>query len=69
MTTMKTKNKGTKKCVIKRKLKFEVYKHCLKATQLESKRNKLNVDIKITRKGTFGQNHHLEREKFVMPQQ
>ena len=28
--------KGTKKCVIKRKLKFEDYKHCLKATQLEN---------------------------------
>ena len=26
--------KGTKKCVIKLKLKFEDYKHCLEATQL-----------------------------------
>ena len=26
------KPKGTKKCVIKRKLKFKDYKHCLKAT-------------------------------------
>ena len=26
----------TKKCVIKRKLKFEKQKHCLEATQLEN---------------------------------
>ena len=25
------KAKGTKKCIIKRKLKFQVYKNCLKA--------------------------------------
>ena len=31
----------TKKCVIKRKLKFENYKNCLKATQLENKMNHL----------------------------
>ena len=31
------KAKDTKKCVIKRKLKFENYKHCLEATQLENK--------------------------------
>ena len=30
------KVKGTKKCVIKRKLKFENYKNCLEATQLEN---------------------------------
>ena len=33
--------KGTKKCVIKRKLKFENYKNCLEATQLENKINHL----------------------------
>ena len=27
------KEKGTKRCVMKRKLKFEDYKHCLEATQ------------------------------------
>ena len=38
----KDKNaKCTKKCVTKRKLKLEYYKHCLKATQLESKINQL----------------------------
>ena len=31
----------TKKCVIKRKLKFENYKNCLEATQLENKTNHL----------------------------
>ena len=42
------KGKGTKKCVIKRKLKFENYKNCLEATQLESKINYLEknkIDI------------------------
>ena len=31
------KAKDTKKCAIKTKLKFENYKHCLEATQLENK--------------------------------
>ena len=30
------KSKGTKKCVIKRKLRFEHYENCLDATQLEN---------------------------------
>ena len=43
------KVKSTKKCVIKRKRKFENYKNCLEATQLESKtnylgKNEINVD-------------------------
>ena len=33
------KSKGTKKCVIKRRLKFENYKNCLEATQLNNKIN------------------------------
>ena len=34
----KDKNvKGTKKCAIKRKLKFENYKNCLEVTQLDNK--------------------------------
>ena len=32
----KKKGKGTKMCFIKRKLKFENYKNCLEATQLEN---------------------------------
>ena len=35
------KEKGRKKCVIKRNLKFENYKNCLEATQLENKVNYL----------------------------
>ena len=31
------KAKGTKKCVIKRKLKFQDYKNCLEAAQTENK--------------------------------
>ena len=31
------KAKGTKKCVIKQKLKFENYKNCLEATKLENR--------------------------------
>ena len=30
------KAKGTKKCIIKRKLKFEDCKHCLEAAQIEN---------------------------------
>ena len=35
------KVKGTKKCVIKRKLEFENYKNCLEGTKLENKINYL----------------------------
>ena len=43
------KAKGTKMCVIKRKLKFENYKNCLEAVQLENKinhteKNKIDID-------------------------
>ena len=43
------KAKSTKKCVIKRKLKFEDYKNCLEAAQIENKinnleKNKIDVD-------------------------
>ena len=33
------KAKGTKKCIMERKLKFENYKNCLEATQLDDKLN------------------------------
>ena len=44
------KAKGTKKCVIKRKRKFENYENCLEATQLENKinyleKNKIDIDM------------------------
>ena len=41
------KARGTKKCVPKRKLKFENYENCLEATQLENKIKYLNK-IKLT---------------------
>ena len=47
------KAKSTKKCVIKRKLKFENYEHCLEATQLENKINRLeknNINIDSLKK-------------------
>ena len=49
MTVVKIKNKRHKKiCAIKRKLKFENYKSCLEATQIENKINYLEknkIDI------------------------
>ena len=42
------KARGSKKCVIKRKLRFENYKNCLEATELENKINHLEknkIDI------------------------
>ena len=47
MTVFTKKLKGTKRCVIKRKLKFENYKICLEATQLENKTKNLEK-IKLT---------------------
>ena len=41
------KVKGTKKCIIKRKLKFENYKNCLETTQLENKISFLEKKIDI----------------------
>ena len=43
------KAKGTKKCIIKRKLYFKNYKNCLEAIQLNNKikyleKNKINID-------------------------
>ena len=51
MTVVKIKKqKSQKKCIIKRKIKFENCKNCLEATQLENKikyleKNKTNVGI------------------------
>ena len=39
------KTPDTKKCVIKRKLEFETYKNCLKATHVENKINHLHKNI------------------------
>ena len=39
------KAKGTKKCVIKRKLTFQDYKNCLEAAQVENKINQNKTDV------------------------
>ena len=47
------KAKGTKKCVIKRKLKFKDDKNCSEATQLENKisnQEKYEIDVDIVKK-------------------
>ena len=41
------KTKGTKKCIIKRKLKFENYKSCLEATEPKNKKA-IQKKIKLT---------------------
>ena len=43
------KVKGTKKCVIKRKFKFQYYENCLEAVQIKNKinhleKNKIDID-------------------------
>ena len=48
-TTEDQKAKATKKCVIKRKLKFKNYENCLEARKLENKinhlkENKININ-------------------------
>ena len=48
MTVQKIKKQEAQKCVIKRKVKFENYKNCLQATQLEIKIShleKIKTDI------------------------
>ena len=42
------KAKGTEKCAIKRKLKFENYESCLEATQFDNKIKYLEKKIKLT---------------------
>ena len=50
MTVVKIKKLNTqKKFVIKRKRKFEDYKNCLKATQLEKKKKHLKK-LKLTQR-------------------
>ena len=50
MTDVKIKKaRDTKKCVMKRKIKFENYQNCLEATKLENKmnyleKNEINID-------------------------
>ena len=60
------KAKGTKKCVIKRKLKFQDYKNCLKAAQIERKisylrKKKINIDSLIEDQKEFVNNKIILR--------
>ena len=41
------KAKGTAKCVINRKLKFQDYQNCLEAAQIENKINHLEKTIEV----------------------
>ena len=58
------KAKGTKKRVIKRKLKTEDYKNCLEATQLDNKinheeKNKINIESILKNHNEFKRNNKL----------
>ena len=58
------KQKGLKKCVIKRKRKFQDYKNCLEAAQIERKKNylrekKIGVDSLKEDKKEFIKNNKL----------
>ena len=48
------KTKGTKKCVVKRKLKFQDYNSCLKAARKERTINYLEKEIRISEDGLKG---------------
>ena len=58
------KGKSTKKCVLKRKLKFQGYKNCSEAAQIENKtihldENIINIDSLKKDKKEFIQNNKL----------
>ena len=60
------KAKGTKNCVIKRKLKFQDYKNCLEAAQIERKINylrkkKIDIDSLIEDQKEFVNNKIILR--------
>ena len=63
------KSEGTKKCVIKRKLKFQDYKNCLKASQIISKVNyleKKKVNIGYLKED---QRKFIEKKKITLKTQ
>ena len=53
------KEKGKKKCIIKRKLKFENYKSCLEAIELDNKINYLEK-IKLTQITSFATKENIQ---------
>ena len=58
------KAKGTKKCVIKRKLKFQDYKNSLEASQLGKKRNHLQKN-KIDVDSLGDQKEFIKNDKLI----
>ena len=63
------KAKGTKKCVIKRKLKFQDYKNCLEAAQIERKINYLRhkqIDVCSLKED---QKEFVKNNKLILEQQ
>ena len=53
------KEKGTKKCVVKRKIKFQDYKNCLKASQIINTVNYLEI------KGTDVYSFKDDKKEFI----
>ena len=51
------KSKGTKKCIIKIKLKFEDYKHCLEATHAHVKNRITHVEKNKLDVASLQENH------------
>ena len=70
----KKKAKGTKKCVIKRKPKFEDYKICLEPTHLENKIIYLNnnkIDVKKSSRKSqkiFGKQNNINTTTTTLKQ-
>ena len=59
------KANDTKKCVIKRKLKFENYKSCLEPTQLKNKINNLEK-IKADMNSYKKDHKEVIKNKFIL---
>ena len=63
------KAKGTKKCVIERKLKFEDYKNCLEPAEIENKINHLEkskTDVNSLKKY---QKEYIKNSKLILKAQ
>ena len=69
MRMTKRKEKDAKKCITRRKTKFEYYKHCSEATQLENKinqpeKNKFDmVSLRVNHK------EFIENNKLILKSQ
>ena len=61
------KAKGTKKCVTKRKPKFENYKNCLEATYLENKN--IQEKVKLTQKALKNDKEFIRKSNSILKTQ